>query len=110
MENNKIDIETILTGIAAFLLLILLVIMPIDIKDFYADKETYARVHDLNTNEKNWEWQYLDRWVYSGLLIITGLTIMTLRLIKRDNEIIKKINWTFLFLFFGSMIIGFIIG
>lgn len=75
--------------------------------DFYADKETYARVHDLNTNEKNWEWQYLDRWLYLGLLIITGLTVITLRLIKWDNEIIKKLNWTFLFVFFGSMIIGF---
>jgi hypothetical protein len=105
--ETTIKIETILTGIAAFLLLTFLVIMPIDIKDFYADKETYVMVHGLNTNEKNWEWQYLDRWVYLGLLSIVGLIIITLRLIKKDNKTIKKINWTFLFFFFGVMIIGF---
>ena len=105
--KDKIKIETILTGIATFLLLTFLVIMPIDIMDFYADKETYVLVHDLNTNEKNWEWQYLDRWVYLGLFSIVGLTIITLRLIKKDNKTIQKINWTFLLFFFGSMIIGF---
>lgn len=105
--ENKTKIETILTGIAIFLILTFLVIIPIDILDFYADKGTYAKVYDLNTNDKNWEWQYLDRWVYLGLLNVIGMTVITLRLIKRNNEIIKKINWTFLFLFFGSIIIGF---
>jgi hypothetical protein len=106
MENN-FRIEIILTGIATLLLLIFLVIIPIDIMDFYGDKETYAKVYDLNTKERNWEWEYLSRWIYMGLLIIVGLTVITMRLIKSDNEIIRKINWTFLFLFFGSMIIGF---
>jgi DMSO reductase anchor subunit len=105
--DNMIRIETILTGIAAFLLLAFLVIMPIDIMDFYEDKETYVMVHGLNTNENNWEWQYLDRWVYLGLLSVIGLTIIVLRHIKKDNKTIQKINWTFLLLFFGSMIIGF---
>lgn len=106
MEDKKI-IETILTGIAAFLMLTFLVVMPIDLKDFYTDKETYAAVHNLDTTEKNWEWQYLDSWVYFGLLSIVGLTIITLRLIKKDNRTIKKINWTFLLFFFGAMVIGF---
>lgn len=61
--------------------------------DFYAEKETYARVYGLRTNEKNWEWQYLDKWVYVALLITTGLTVITLRLIKKDNQIIRKLNW-----------------
>lgn len=105
--ENKIKIETILTGIVAFLLLTFLVIMPIDIIDFYKDKETYVKVHGLNQNETNWEWQYLDRWVYLGLLSIVGLTMVTLRLIKQDNRTIQKMNLTFLFFFFGAMIIGF---
>lgn len=105
--EDKIKIETILTGVAAFLLMTFLVVMPIDIMDFYADKETYVMVHGLDTNEKNWEWQYLDTWVYLGLLSIVGLTIITLRLIKKDNKTIQKINWTFLLFFFGTMIIGF---
>ena len=105
--ENKIKIETVLTGIAVFFLLAFLAIMPIDIMDFYGDKETYATVYDLNTNEENWEWQYLDRWVYLGLLIIIGLTVTTLRLVKKDNQIIKKLNWAFLFFFFSSMIVGF---
>lgn len=105
--KSKIKIETILTGIATFLLLTFLIIMPIDIMDFYTEKETYALVYDLNTNEKNWEWQYLGKWVYVALLITTGLTVITLRLIKKDNQIIRELNWAFLFFFFGSMIIGF---
>lgn len=105
--EDRIRIETVLTGIATFLLLTFLVAIPIDIMDFYAEKETYVRVHDLNTNETNWEWQYLDTWVYLGLLSIVGLTIVTLRLVKKDNKTIQKINWTFLLFFFGSMIIRF---
>jgi hypothetical protein len=105
--ENKIKIETILTGIATFLLLTFLLIMPIDIMDFYGDKEIYANVYHFDTTEKNWEWQYLDRWVYVGLLCVIGLTLISLRLIKKNNEIIKKMNWTFLFFFFGLMIIGF---
>lgn len=105
--EDKIKIETVLTGIATFLLLMFLVAMPIDIMDFYAEKEKYVRVHDLNTNEENWEWQYLDTWAYLGLLSIVGLTIVTLRLVKKDNKTIQKINWTFLLFFFGSMIIRF---
>lgn len=105
--ENRTKIETILTGVAAFLLLLFLIIMPSDIVDFYEDKQTYAMVYHLDTNDKNWEWEYLDRWIYMGVLIVVGLTIITLRLIKRNNEIIRKLNWTFLLLFFGSMIIGF---
>ena len=105
--EDKIRIETILTGVSAFLLLTLLVIMPIDIMDFYSDKETYVKVYDLNTNEKNWEWQYLNRWIYLGLLSIVGLTIVILRLVKKDNKTIQKINWSFLLFLFGSIIIGF---
>jgi hypothetical protein len=88
-------------------LVALLVIMPIDIMDFYSDKETYVMAHELNTNHSNWEWQYLYRWLYLGLLSVIGLTIITLRLIKKKNTIVQKINWTFILLFFGSMIIGF---
>jgi hypothetical protein len=64
--ENKIKIETILTGVAAFLLLALMVMIPFDIVDFYADKETYARVYDLNTNEEYWEMRYLSSWIYMG--------------------------------------------
>lgn len=105
--NITIKIETILTGIATFLLLALLVIMPIDIVDFYEDKETYAMVYHLDMNEKNWEWGYLSGWVYAGVLIVVGLTIIALRVIKKNNQMIRKLNWTFLILFFGSMIVGF---
>jgi hypothetical protein len=105
--EDKIKIETVLTGIAIFLLLTFLVVMSVDIMDFYAEKETYVKVYNLNTNEKNWELQYLHRWIYLGLLSIVGLTTVTLRLINKDNKTIQKINWTFLIFFFGSMIIGF---
>jgi hypothetical protein len=105
--KNKNRIETTLTGTATFLLFAFLVIIPIDILDFYGDKEPYSKVYNLNTNEKNWEWGYLNRWIYVGLLIIIGLTVIALRLIKKENEIIKKMNWIFLFVFFGSMIMGF---
>jgi hypothetical protein len=105
--NNTIKLETLLTGIAAFLLLALLVTMPIDIVDFYDDKQTYAMVYHLDMNEKNWEWEYLSGWAYMGVLIIVGLTIVALRLIKKNNKTIRKLNWIFLILFFGSMIFGF---
>jgi len=104
--ETKLKIEIFLTGVAVFFLLGLLVIMPFDIMDFYGDKETYARVYHLNTNERNWEWQYLDRWVYFGLLIFTGLTVITLRFVKKDHRKIRKVNWIFLLFFFGSIIIG----
>lgn len=74
--NRTIQIETLLTGLAAFLLLALSVIMPIDIVDFYKNKETYALVYHLDTNEKNWEWEYLSEWAYIGVVILVGLTIL----------------------------------
>jgi hypothetical protein len=104
---NKTTIETILTGIAVFFLLSFLIAIPIDIMNFYSDKETYIRVHGLNTNEKNWEWQYLDTWVYLGLLSITGLTIFTLRQLKKGNKMIELINRLFLIFFYVVLIIGF---
>lgn len=105
--ENKVRIEIILTGIVASLLLILLVIMATDIMDFYNDKETYSKVYELHTNEKNWEWQYLSRWAYIGPLIFIGLTIVTLRIIKKNNETIKKVNWLFLLFFFCFSMIQF---
>jgi hypothetical protein len=105
--KNANNVEITLTVIAGALLLLFLVVMPIDIVDFYEDQDTYVMVHQLDTNEKNWEWQYLSGWVYLGILIIVGLTIMMLRLIRKNNEIIRKLNWTFLILFFGSIIVGF---
>jgi hypothetical protein len=105
--ENKINIETIFTGVAAFLLLTLIVVIPFEIMDFYADKATYARVYDLNTNAKYWEMGYLSRWIYVGAFIVFGAIIIVLRLIKKDSVIVKKINWAFLFLFFSLMIIGF---
>ncbi len=105
--NNKIKIEIILTGIVAFLLLMILVLIPFDIFEFYANQETYIKVHNLNPNEKNWEWQYLGSSVYIGMISIVGLTIIIFRIIKKDNKTIKQINWIFLLLFYGRMIIGF---
>jgi hypothetical protein len=104
--SERTKAEFILTALAAFLLLLFLVIIPIDVIDFYSGKETYAKVYNLDTSQENWEWQYLDRWIYLGLLIIVGLTVTALRLIRRDSEIIRRVNWAFLLLFFGSMIVG----
>ncbi|MCE2997531.1 MAG: hypothetical protein ACK5RG_14890 [Cyclobacteriaceae bacterium] len=105
--KNQTAIETILTGIAVFFLLLFLIVMPIDILNFYEDQETYIKVHHLNTHEKNWEWQYLDTWVYLGLYSITGLTIITLRQLKKDHKMIEIINRLFLIFFYGVLIIGF---
>ncbi len=107
MSTDKIEI--ILTCIAASVVLILLVIISVDIADFYSDKKTYAMVYQLNTNEANWEWGYLGRWLYTGVLILAGLTVMPLRFVKNKNGVVKKLNWTFLVLFFGFMILRFFI-
>jgi len=105
MKANKI--ESILTFITLSVLLTTLVLIPIDITNFFADRATYAKVYDLNTSQDGWEWDYLKRWLYIFLLIAIGITIITLRIIKRNNEIIRKINYAFLLLFFASVIIGF---
>lgn len=105
--RNSIKLEILFTSLAALLLLTILVLIPIDIADFYEDKKTYASVYHLDMNEENWEWGYFRGWVYMGLLVTVGLTIISLRVIKKKNEIIRKLNWAFLILFFGSIILGF---
>ena len=105
--KTTIKIEIALTSIVICMLLMLLVVIPFDIANFYDDKDTYSKVYHLDTNDKNWEWEYLSGWLYLGGLAIIGLTIASLRLIKRDNQIIKKLNWTFILLFFGTMILRF---
>jgi len=104
---NVIKLELILTGVAGVLVLIVMVVMPIDIIDFYENKETYAMVYQLNTQNENWELEYLSRWIYIGAPAVVGLIIMTLRIILKNNEMIRKMNWIFLFVLFASMIIGF---
>jgi len=105
--EDKIRIETVLTGLATAWMLLFVFLIPADIIDFYRDKETYAKVYGLNTDHTNWELEYLSRWIYVGILTVVGLTVVTLRLARRDSGTIKKINWAFLFIYFGSMIIGF---
>ena len=106
--QTKINIvETILTGIALSFLLMTFLAIPIDIISFYGDKETYAKVHNLNMNKEYLEWEYLSRWLYVLGVIIIGLTITTLRLTKRKNKTIQKIYWGFLGLFFGSIVYGY---
>lgn len=79
--------------------------MPIDILDFYANIDTYIKVHNLNPKEENWEWEYLGKNVYSIIISLIGLTIITLRFIKKNNQIIQKLNWIFLFMFYGIFLI-----
>ena len=63
-------------------------------------------VYHLDMNQKNWEWGYLKGWVYMGSLVIIGFTIIALRLIKKKSKMIRKLNWAFLILLFGSTIVG----
>lgn len=99
--------ELVITGIALFIMMLMLIIMPIDIVSFYGDKETYAKVYNLDMGKENWEWEYLKGWFYLGVLIVVGLTVISLRLIKSNDKVIEKVNWTFLVLLFGWIIIGF---
>jgi hypothetical protein len=104
--ENKVTVEKVLSSIALFLLIMLAIAMPIDIISFHEDPQTYSRVYDLSTSEDNWEWEYLSGWVYIGILIVTGLTIIISRFINKRSETIRKINWAFLFIFFSSIAIN----
>jgi|JI10StandDraft_1071094.scaffolds.fasta_scaffold1145275_2 cytochrome bd-type quinol oxidase subunit 2 len=93
--------------VVAALLLLFAILIPMDITDFYNEKAEYAWVHHLDTNQPNWEWQYIQSSVYLGILVVIGATILILRWMKRDNRIIKTLNLSFLIFFFGIIIIGF---
>jgi hypothetical protein len=97
----------ILTWMTFCFLLLLLIFIPVDIHDFYADKQTYALVYHLDTGKPDWEWDYILRWTYPLLFIVTGLTIMSFRLTKRNSKLIRIINRVFLVIFFCAIIVGF---
>jgi hypothetical protein len=105
--EDKIKLETILTAITTGLMLMIAFLISLDIVDFYGDKETYAKVYDLNSNDNNWEWQYLRRWVYLGFFTVIGLMIATFRFIKKDNKTIRSISRLFLIFYVCLIIIKF---
>lgn len=101
------NLEKPFSWIAAALLFLIAVAIPFDIVGFYNEKEMYASVHQLDKNQPNWEWQYLQRDVFLIIFSLIGLTIITLRLIKHDNRILKIINRSFLVFFFFSVILSY---
>jgi Ca2+/Na+ antiporter len=100
-------LETALTGIVLFALLATSIVIPVDINSFYNDEETYAKVYHLGSNKEIWESAYLSRFIFPIIVVIVGLTIITLRLVKNENRLIKKVNWMFLVFFCASVIINF---
>jgi hypothetical protein len=103
---NKVrTIELLLTTLGLIFFIICLILIPVDILSFYEDPETYGKVHHLGSPE-NWATSYLMGWIYPGLFILIGVVVTFLRLIKRENRLIRKINIAFL----GATILIFTIG
>lgn len=107
IQIAKNGLENIAMCVAAALLLLFAFLIPVDIAGFYNEKETYAWVHQLDTTQANWEWQYIQGSFYLSVFVLIGVTILLLRWLKRDNRIIKIVNVSFLIFFFGILIIGF---
>lgn len=94
--------------IAAGLLLFTAILLPADLVGFFDEKEMYAAVHQLDTTQSNWEWQYIQTHFYIGVFVLTGLTIITLRWVKRNSRTIRTLNLSSLLFFFVTLIVGFV--
>jgi hypothetical protein len=93
---NKVrTLELFLTTLGLIFFIICIILIPVDIFSFYQDPETYSKVHQLGDSE-NWAITYLKGWIYPGLFILSGAIVTALRLVKRNNRVIKKINIAFL--------------
>ena len=100
-------LETVLTGIVLFALLVYAISIPIDINGFFQDKETYAKVYHLGSSKETWGSAYLSRFISPTIVVIVGLTIIVLRLVKSENRLIRKVNWMYLVFFCASVIFNF---
>jgi hypothetical protein len=61
--------------------------------NFMNDKETYSKVHHLNMNKNGFEWDYFNGNILLIAIGVAGLTVIGLRLAKRSNNIIKRMNY-----------------
>jgi hypothetical protein len=89
MTLNRI--EYLIIGLVGILLLLLLVITPFDIIDFYGNQETYIKVHHLDTTKEFWEWQYLRAPTIRTASSIAFFLLVFMRF-RRETFIWKALN------------------
>lgn len=102
--NKFIKLEKVITILALSILLLVLFIICMDVISFYDDKEKYAQIYRTSFNEATWEWDYISKWVYIGLFILSGLIVFSLRLMTKRNRPIIISSRIFLTLFLGIIV------
>ena len=101
-------VEFVLTVLVFICLVLILILIPADIYQFFHDKETYARVYHLDMSQDNWELEYVRRGVLPMLISVSGIIIVVLRFKKPDNNIIRRVNYFMIGLLISITVINFI--